>query len=225
MAIYHSGLTLRRTIVHVEKIFSASQLGVAISQLIGFSKQACMAHNSSITAVCGRMCYCHHSVEGFYLSIHCRYIVTVQIITSYNYCSLHDILNTCWKTLSHQHSCIGVGVRSVKNCWCPATCGAAIIDRDKIYFPSASPPEFFTRYFVLAFLSFAVVTNTNAAVKRPPLQPTMDVSITSEPKRQSTTDGEMKAFPGINIAMGMSDQPEYRLLVGGTDPAQWLHIS
>ena len=76
-----------------------------------------------------------------------------------------------------------------------------------------------------AFLSLAVVMNTNAAVKCPSPQPTMDVSAASQPKRQPTTDGEMKAFAGINIAMGMSDLPEHRLLVGGTDPAHWLHLS
>ena len=81
MAIYHSGLTLTRAIVHAEKIFSAGQLGVAISrvrdpadlQLVGFSKHACTGHKGSVTSFYGRtsptvhddLSCCHHSVEGF----------------------------------------------------------------------------------------------------------------------------------------------------------------
>ena len=38
----------------------------------------------------------------------------------------------------------------------------------------------------------------------------MDVFATADPHWQPTADGEMKAFVGINIAMGISDLLEYK---------------
>ena len=76
---------------------------------------------------------------------------------------------------------------------------------------SASPLEFFNQMFgVDFFVNLAAATNANAAVKRPPLQPTVDVYATSDPHWHPTSAAEVQAFVGINIAMGTADLPEYK---------------
>ena len=58
--------------------------------------------------------------------------------------------------------------------------------------------------------------NANSTAWRPPIQPANDPDATSDPRWQATTAGE-KAFVGLNIAMGLTDLPEYRdNAVGGT---------
>ena len=75
----------------------------------------------------------------------------------------------------------------------------------------ARPIEFFEKMFDVDFFEkLATSTNLNAAAKRPPLQPTDNVNATSDPHWQPTTASEMKAFVGLNIAMGIKDMPEYR---------------
>ena len=59
------------------------------------------------------------------------------------------------------------------------------------------------------FEKLAVATNANAASKRPPAQPSDDPNATSDPHWRATTADEMRAFVGINIAMGLKDLPEY----------------
>ena len=60
------------------------------------------------------------------------------------------------------------------------------------------------------FDDLAVVTNANAASKHSPLQPSDDPVATSDPRWLATTADEIKAFIGMNIAMGVTDLPEYR---------------
>ena len=61
------------------------------------------------------------------------------------------------------------------------------------------------------FGELATATNANAVHKHPPVQPTADnLNATSDPHWHPTTADEMKAFVGINIAMGVKDLPEYR---------------
>ena len=75
----------------------------------------------------------------------------------------------------------------------------------------ARPIKFFEKMFDVDFFGkLATATNSNAAAKRPPLQPTDDVNATSDPHWQATTASEMKSFVGLNIAMGIKDMPEYK---------------
>ena len=60
------------------------------------------------------------------------------------------------------------------------------------------------------FDNLAAATNANAVAKRPPAQPANDPDATPDPGWHATTAGEMKAFVGLNIAMGITDMPEYR---------------
>ena len=76
---------------------------------------------------------------------------------------------------------------------------------------SAGPLEFFNQMFgVDFFVNLAAAINANAAAKRPPLQPTVDVCATSDPHWHPTSAAEVQAFVGINFAMGMADLPEYK---------------
>ena len=76
---------------------------------------------------------------------------------------------------------------------------------------SANPLEFFNQMFgVDFFANLAAATNLNAAAKRTPLQPTVNVYATSDPYWHPTSAAEVQAFVGINIAMGMADLPEYK---------------
>ena len=59
-------------------------------------------------------------------------------------------------------------------------------------------------------MNLAAATNANAAAKRPPLQPTVDVYAASDPHWHPTSAAEVQAFVGINIAMGMADLSEYK---------------
>ena len=76
---------------------------------------------------------------------------------------------------------------------------------------SANPLEFFNQMFEVDFFAnLAAATNLNAAAKRTPLQPTVNVYATSDPYWHPTSAAEVQAFVGINIAMGMADLPEYK---------------
>ena len=77
--------------------------------------------------------------------------------------------------------------------------------------PDACPIAFFDQMFGEAFFDrMAEATNANAAARRPPLVATVDVNATSDPHWNMTTAAEMRAFIGLNIAMGFKDLPEYR---------------
>ena len=80
MVVFCSRLTLRRVVVHADKVFTPGQLGVAISrvrsendlQVVGFRKEACLGHSSVVTqfytrthqAVLESGNCCRHTVEG-----------------------------------------------------------------------------------------------------------------------------------------------------------------
>ena len=57
VVVFCSGLTLRRVVVHADKVFGPGQLGVAISrvrsendlQVVGFRRAACLRHISVVT--------------------------------------------------------------------------------------------------------------------------------------------------------------------------------
>ena len=73
------------------------------------------------------------------------------------------------------------------------------------------PIAFFNQMFGEAFFDrMAEATNANAATRRPPLEATVDVTASSDPHWNATTAAEMRAFVGLNIAMGFKDLPEYR---------------
>ena len=57
------------------------------------------------------------------------------------------------------------------------------------------------------FEKLADATNANAVGQPAPL--TNNANATSDPHWQSTTAAEMRAFVGLNIAMGVKDLPEY----------------
>ena len=60
------------------------------------------------------------------------------------------------------------------------------------------------------FAKLAAATNANAARKRPPAKPRDDPTATSDLHWHATTEDEMRAFIGINIAMGLKDLADYR---------------
>ena len=78
--MFCSGLTLRRVVVHADKVFAPGQLGVVISrvrsendlQVVGFRKEACLGHSSVVKhfytrtqqAVSESGNCCRHRVEG-----------------------------------------------------------------------------------------------------------------------------------------------------------------
>ena len=77
--------------------------------------------------------------------------------------------------------------------------------------PDACLIAFVNQMFGEAFFDrMAEATNANAAARRPPLEATVDITAMSDPHWNATTAAKMRAFVGLNIAMGFKDLPEYR---------------